>query len=417
MSSLNVARELWRELDYVYSVLSIARDVRTYVTGLFREANTPAKHAHLMVAFLSGVLPVLPDHGRPPDQETDEIAADLIALNRAGFLTTDSQPASPNKKAFVCGCVDARWVPALREALLREGDLCFFFEGDPEREDYVVTRNPEHEGVTTLGCDPGDRTQFEIFFPHQAFFATHVFAWVAAKEAGGITPHPAVTVGRILVEVGAPPLIPSPAPSLLPIAVALHEHVYASNYYLEDDEYEGEDEGDENTAVTAAVRSLFERADTTAKFAALNVAFIRGVLPMTPLHRLNLYNDALSDGLVTLNLAHGFLTMDSHPAETNTKAFVTGMVDSRHCGGLRAALLREPNLYFYMEGFTNAPLINNGYPIGLAGNLWCEENDDFNMFPHQEFFHQLTFVWVAAREFGTQGEHPVIALVRILQQQ
>ena len=46
MSSLNVARELWRELDYVYSVLSIARDVRTYVT--------PKGTKHALVKLAAG---------------------------------------------------------------------------------------------------------------------------------------------------------------------------------------------------------------------------------------------------------------------------------------------------------------------------------------------------------------------------
>ena len=417
MSSLPVARELWRELDYVYSDLSIARDVKKYVTGLFREADTPAKHAHLTVAFLSGVLPRTPLHMEPPNQETDEIAADLIALNRAGFLTKGSQPTRPNQKAYIDGLVDARWVPALREALAREGDLCFFFEGDPERESYVVTRRmPEQEEVTTLGCDHRGwvRQEFENFFPHQDFFDTHVFAWVAAKEAGGVAPHPAVTVARILGEAGAPSLVF--APSLFPVAKALFDSVYDSGDYSLEDEDDDEDDF-HHTAVTAAVLNLFVKADTIDKFAALNVAYIRGVLPVTPLIAGGPIDYAeLSDGLVALNRTHHFLTMQSLSARPTYKAYVAGMVDARLCGGLQAALLREPDLYFYVQGFTNAPLVNKGYPTGW-GNLWGEENEEFRIsFPPTEFHRTLTYVWVAKREFGDRGEHPVFALARILQQ-
>lgn len=46
----------------------------------------------LMVLWLEGKIHTWPGHLGPPDPETDDLFPTLIAANRAGFLTTDSQP-------------------------------------------------------------------------------------------------------------------------------------------------------------------------------------------------------------------------------------------------------------------------------------------------------------------------------------
>lgn len=46
----------------------------------------------LTAQFCEGFLSCAPGHGGPRDEETAEIAAELAHANRAGFLTTNSQP-------------------------------------------------------------------------------------------------------------------------------------------------------------------------------------------------------------------------------------------------------------------------------------------------------------------------------------
>ena len=86
---------------------------------MFARATSVAEFTKLNIAFLSGVLPETADHAGPPCEETDEIAEDLIALNRAGFITTFSQPFRPNQKPFVEGMVATARVLELRAELDR----------------------------------------------------------------------------------------------------------------------------------------------------------------------------------------------------------------------------------------------------------------------------------------------------------
>src|SRR5262249_20849374 len=60
--------------------------------------------------FVEGELPLFPGWGSPTlDDESDAIARDLAALNRAGFLTVASQPGREGEdpqRAFVCGVAE-----------------------------------------------------------------------------------------------------------------------------------------------------------------------------------------------------------------------------------------------------------------------------------------------------------------------
>ncbi len=58
----------------------------------WRSARTLADLAKLTVAWLNGEIQETPSHLAPPMPETVPLIPVLIAVNRAGFITTQSQP-------------------------------------------------------------------------------------------------------------------------------------------------------------------------------------------------------------------------------------------------------------------------------------------------------------------------------------
>ena len=69
----------------------------------WREAVSYAAICELMAQFIQGRCAYSPIYPAPVDDETNEIATYLAALNRAGFLTIDSQPGASEQRAFVNG--------------------------------------------------------------------------------------------------------------------------------------------------------------------------------------------------------------------------------------------------------------------------------------------------------------------------
>lgn len=116
----------------------------------WEQARTLADLGTLMARWLTGDLKSQPGYepGCGPEAETRELLAPLAAANRAGYVTTDSQPglhhdgrgSTIRQRAAVCGFVDDPTVlRRLKQAASREGLIVL--DG---------RRNPPWEIVTTV---------------------------------------------------------------------------------------------------------------------------------------------------------------------------------------------------------------------------------------------------------------------------
>lgn len=79
----------------------------THDRDLWRTARTLEDLGNLTAQWLEGGITHLPAYyGDAPDPETTPLISYLATYNRAGFLTTDSQPGQP----FEDGCGQRAWV-------------------------------------------------------------------------------------------------------------------------------------------------------------------------------------------------------------------------------------------------------------------------------------------------------------------
>lgn len=87
--------------------------------SVWRDARSIADLGQAMVLWLEGSIPSWPGYaaGYGPDEETKHLIPTLVALNRAGFVTTNSQPgfdgrgfdgARWRQRAWVEGIIDCR---------------------------------------------------------------------------------------------------------------------------------------------------------------------------------------------------------------------------------------------------------------------------------------------------------------------
>lgn len=74
-----------------YGVL--LRQSKTKAIDLWGEPSTPAEFGNLIIGYLNGEVKSLPWSDAPVSSEIDEIKANLIALNKRGIFTINSQPA------------------------------------------------------------------------------------------------------------------------------------------------------------------------------------------------------------------------------------------------------------------------------------------------------------------------------------
>lgn len=68
-------------------------------TDVWQTAGTLGELGELTAQWLEGKLSQTPTYGEP-DEETTEIRDTLICLNRAGYVTTFSQPGQPEEPAY-----------------------------------------------------------------------------------------------------------------------------------------------------------------------------------------------------------------------------------------------------------------------------------------------------------------------------
>lgn len=119
---------------------------------LWQSARTLDDLCELTAMWLEGELQQTPGHLGPPMPETAEITAELIAANRAGFLTWGSQPGEDwdlgwCQRAAVTGFVPESRIIAVRRALNIRG-LWFIEAKAPRRRTdsgsaMVVTFGPD----------------------------------------------------------------------------------------------------------------------------------------------------------------------------------------------------------------------------------------------------------------------------------
>lgn len=121
----------------------------------------------LTAQFCEGLLSFTPDHGGPREQETEEIADELAHANRAGFLTTNSQPgetAAPEEgyyeqRAWVEGFAQEDVAERLerlvgRTRLVIQARRMHRWRGQRVlNQDEVITRDAHHE-YTGIGRLP-----------------------------------------------------------------------------------------------------------------------------------------------------------------------------------------------------------------------------------------------------------------------
>jgi hypothetical protein len=95
----------------------------------WRSARTLEDLGELTARWLEGSLDSVPGHSGPPADETRCIAPTLAVLNRAGYVTTSSQPGLTSwedgcqwrQRAFVTGLTGYRAAVAMSNAMLPLG--------------------------------------------------------------------------------------------------------------------------------------------------------------------------------------------------------------------------------------------------------------------------------------------------------
>jgi uncharacterized protein DUF6919 len=112
---------------------------------LWLSAETLPELGELTARWVAGELPLSATYGGPPDPETADIARTLIAINRAGALTIESQPGwtgpcraagqHVRQRALVLLYVPTDRAPELRTALTDAG---MWVIEDPKAEPLVI---------------------------------------------------------------------------------------------------------------------------------------------------------------------------------------------------------------------------------------------------------------------------------------
>src|SRR4051794_36071352 len=107
------------------------------------------------IAFLRGELDQTPLHGGPPEPETAPLSPDLIELNQAGFVTTESQPGAIDpagpQRAFVEGLCSAATATRVEHGLLGTDLVVLSFAPGTSAWGSIVVTVDDGEPFTFLG--------------------------------------------------------------------------------------------------------------------------------------------------------------------------------------------------------------------------------------------------------------------------
>lgn len=128
------------------------------------KARTLADLADLTAAWLEGAIGYQPGYYGGPADETKPLIPYLAAMNRAGFLTESSQPATAVRRgdeldqcAYVSGFATADAAAKIKQAAFAQGWIVIasqLWNGNTTQ--VAVTRDPELGYVTFAGTLPAD---------------------------------------------------------------------------------------------------------------------------------------------------------------------------------------------------------------------------------------------------------------------
>jgi hypothetical protein len=105
-------------------------------------ATTWADLGERVAFWLHGEIQRTPGHCGPPCEETIPLIPVLTAVNRAGFVTDNSQPADGPREAWVCGFAPEDVLASLREAIA----------GTPLVLESCCRRRDHHHGRRRYPC-------------------------------------------------------------------------------------------------------------------------------------------------------------------------------------------------------------------------------------------------------------------------
>lgn len=125
-------------------------------TASWASAQSLPDLADATVFFLEGHLQQTPTHLGPLDTETAELVPTLVSMNRAGFITTCSQPGqldppSSAQRAFVEGFCDETTAASLEVGLLLEDLVVVTFEPGSNAGSSISVTMDDFEPFTFMG--------------------------------------------------------------------------------------------------------------------------------------------------------------------------------------------------------------------------------------------------------------------------
>lgn len=147
------------------------------MTNPWKHATTLADLGNAMADWLGGRGPRWPGYGdNDTDTETRHLLPTLIACNRAGFVTTCSQPGQPptrgydgrtwRQRAAVTGWVaDSRLLDRIRVAAKGAGVAVLAHRPGTSRHDGVPVTEASGEPYTWFGHTEGHRKQIHYEWP------------------------------------------------------------------------------------------------------------------------------------------------------------------------------------------------------------------------------------------------------------
>ncbi|MDX3656256.1 hypothetical protein PV646_02950 [Streptomyces sp. ID05-26A] len=128
---------------------------------LWKGPATVGQLGELMAQWLDGTITYQPGYGAPgPDPETSELVEVLAAVNRAGVLTTFSQPGEPlvdghAQRASLDGFCTEHTADLLRRATLHTDLVTLIFPPGSQEGGQVVVTVDDGQEFTWLGS-PAD---------------------------------------------------------------------------------------------------------------------------------------------------------------------------------------------------------------------------------------------------------------------
>lgn len=130
MSRIAVTRQ--RAVNWIRDRFGM--DSMSYADAVrWESCRTPADLGEMVIAWLGGEVAQTPGHCGPPCRETIPLIPVLTAVNRAGFVTDNSQRAGRSWTTWVLGFADDTTMAALESATQGSGLV------------FNACREPEHQ--------------------------------------------------------------------------------------------------------------------------------------------------------------------------------------------------------------------------------------------------------------------------------